>query len=211
MKRKRTGGRKSKCTEDRIQKIVEAIRAGLHYELAAKAGGISKGTLYLWLREGKKRSTGNQAKLARLVEEAEVETAANLFASIMEHSSKDWKASAWALERRFGWTKGNTLNQIPEEETSSEIPTNLRELLEVQLEQSIEAMRKAQLSESWQAYAALQRQVVSLATEIKALREEDGSSELDEMNDEQILEMIEASILSLPPVLRQRTIERIVR
>ena len=196
---------------DRIERIVEAIKAGLHYELAAKAGGISKGTLYLWLREGKKTGLGNQGKLARLVEEAEVETASNLFKIIMGHAGKDWKAAAWALERRFGMYKENTLSQLPEERPEEEIPTDLKTLLRLQLEQSIEAMKKAQTSESWQAYAALQRQVVSLATEIKALNDEDGSTEMDTMTDEQILEMMEASILSLPPVLKQRALSRLNR
>jgi len=211
MKRKKTGGRKSKCTMERIEKIVEAIRAGLHYELAAKAGGVSKGTLYLWLREGKRTRAGNQGKLARMVEEAEVETASNLFKTIMGHAGKDWKAAAWALERRFGMSKDNTLSQLPEERPEEEIPSDLKTLLQLQLEQSMEAMKKAQTSESWQAYAALQRQVVSLATEIKALNDEDGSTEMDTMTDEQILEMMEASILSLPPVLKQRALNRLTR
>jgi hypothetical protein len=66
-------------------------------------------------------------------------------------------------------------------------------------------MQKAEASQSWQAYAALQRQFLSVITQIRQIEaEEGGADELEGLTDEQLLQEITAAIISLPPILRQR-------
>ena len=66
-------------------------------------------------------------------------------------------------------------------------------------------MTKAKDSGSWQAYAALQRQMVSLLSELRALDAEEGAiDQYDSITDEQVLSEIVNTIIALPPVLRQR-------
>jgi hypothetical protein len=80
-----------------------------------------------------------------------------------------------------------------------------REILETQITELRTSMDKAKESGSWQAYAALQRQLVSLMQELRALDAEEGAIDAhDRMTDEQLLSEIVNTIISLPPLLRQR-------
>ena len=66
-------------------------------------------------------------------------------------------------------------------------------------------MSKAKDSGSWQAFAAMQRQLVSLTRDLRALDVEEGNLDAhDRMSDEQLLSEIVNSIIALPPMLRQR-------
>jgi len=66
-------------------------------------------------------------------------------------------------------------------------------------------MAKAESSESWQAYAALQRQLLQVVAQIRQIESEEGMmDELDGLTDDQLVQEITAAIISLPPILRQR-------
>jgi len=66
-------------------------------------------------------------------------------------------------------------------------------------------MAKAESSESWQAYAALQRQLLQVVAQIRQVEAEEGmQDEMDGLTDEQLLQEISNAIISLPPILRQR-------
>jgi hypothetical protein len=66
-------------------------------------------------------------------------------------------------------------------------------------------MAKAESSQSWQAYAALQRQLLQVVQQIRQIEAEEGlGDDLDGLTDEQLLSEITSAIVSLPPILRQR-------
>ena len=66
-------------------------------------------------------------------------------------------------------------------------------------------MMKAEASQSWQAYAALQRQLLQVVQQIRQIESEQNmGEELDGFTDEQLLQEITTAIVSLPPILRQR-------
>ena len=85
------------------------------------------------------------------------------------------------------------------------MPDNTLELLKVQAIDLKRGMAKAESSESWQAYAALQRQLLQVVAQIRQVEAEEGmQDEMDGLSDEQLLQEISNSIISLPPILRQR-------
>jgi transposase len=85
--------RPTKHTPEIIAKIIEAIKMGATYELAAGYAGVSYETLRQWMRdkpaflEDMKRAEGTAA----MVWLAKIERAA---------SDGNWQAAAWKLERR---------------------------------------------------------------------------------------------------------------
>lgn len=50
--------RKSKFNDLLVNKILEALRLGATYEIAAEYAGISRSTLYNWMERGKEQSKG---------------------------------------------------------------------------------------------------------------------------------------------------------
>jgi len=111
----------------------------------------------------------------------------------------------WLLSRRHGY-KPDATHEIPiQKEEKKETSLDYRSLLETQISDLRESMSKAKDSGSWQAYAALQRQLVSLTNEIRILDAEEGAvDKYDTMTDEQVLGEIVNAIIALPPILRQR-------
>jgi hypothetical protein len=86
-----------------------------------------------------------------------------------------------------------------------ELPENTLALLRSQAVDLKRSMAKAEASESWQAFAALQRQLLQVVTQIRQMEAEEGmSDEMDGLTDDQLVQEITAAIISLPPILRQR-------
>ena len=122
---------------------------------------------------------------------------------IEEGSRKDWRAAAWLLERRYSFRKDST-HEIEEAPEKSQAVSSPLDLLVNQSASLQDAIHKAAAAESWQAYAALQRQLLSVTREIQSLQGESTRDGLEAMTDEQIISQIEAAVLSMPPILRQR-------
>tara|TARA_R100001594_G_scaffold141813_1_gene188168 strand:- start:677 stop:1162 length:486 start_codon:yes stop_codon:yes gene_type:complete len=121
-------------------------------------------------------------------------------------SEGDVKSAMWLLSRRHGY-KPDATHEIPKKAESKKSNESLdyRSLLETQISDLRESMSKAKDSGSWQAYAALQRQLVSLMGELRVLDAEEGASDKYEtMTDEMVLSEIVNTIIALPPILRQR-------
>ena len=79
------------------------------------------------------------------------------------------------------------------------------DLLKTQALELRASMIKAETSQSWQAYAALQRQLLQVVAQIRQVEAEEGmQDEMDGLSDEQLLQEISNAIISLPPILRQR-------
>lgn len=109
------GGRPTKLTPKLQEEICKAIRAGNYIETAAAFAGISKNTLYEWLRRGareKERLAKNpRAKIkkseAPFVEFSDAVKKALAAAEVRDvmligkAAETQWQAAAWRLERRF--------------------------------------------------------------------------------------------------------------
>jgi AcrR family transcriptional regulator len=204
-------GRPTKLTEPAIERVCSAIAIGATYEIAAEHAGVSRATLWNWLKKGKEQKKGIYKTLLDRFKKAEARAALNCLAHINQAAQDGtWAASAWLLERRHGYQKNVTherthiLDQI-EEKKEVQLQTTEQILMQQAL-QLKDAITKAEKSESWQAYAALQRQLLAVSLQLRTLQKEDTSNEYTDMHDEQILgEMIDM-IQSLPPMMQQRLV-----
>lgn len=89
-----------KLTPDIHKKIVLAIRSGSYMETAAAFAGVSKNTLYHWLKVGERSSSGPERKFRDDVHLALAAAEVNCTALIGKAALKNWTAAAWMLERR---------------------------------------------------------------------------------------------------------------
>ena len=196
-------GRKSKFNKGVVAAIIEALTLGGTVQMACDFSGISKSTYYQWITKGEKQKSGQFKTFVQQVKEASAKGAMAHLGTIFKASKSDWKASAWLLERRYGYQKNGTVAQ--DYVADIELPDNTIDILKEQARELKKSMAKAELSQSWQAYAALQRQFITVITQIRQIEAEEGSGdELDGLTDEQLLFEITNAIISLPPILRQR-------
>jgi transposase len=104
--------RPHKLDEDKIARVVEALRAGNYMETAAAYAGISKSILYKWLADGRevrqKVAKGGiasdleskQLELLDSVEKARAEAEVRNVHLIQQAAQGGtWQAAAWFLER----------------------------------------------------------------------------------------------------------------
>lgn len=93
-------GRPLKLTDDLQARIVAFLGAGAYVETAAAAAGVSKQTLYTWLRrgaDGKRPFSGFLDAIERAQGEADIRD----LKTIREAAQAGvWQAAAWRLERR---------------------------------------------------------------------------------------------------------------
>jgi len=202
--------RRSKINEETKKRIIQAIQMGATYEIAAEHAGICRKTLYSWIEKGKTANKGSTFySFLHDFRKAEARAALTSLTTIQrEIQNGDWKAAAWFLDRRAGYRKDasvtNTENVGRTEQAAAE-PMDYRSMLQTQISELKTSMNKAKDSGSWQAYAALQRQMVTLMQELRVLDAEEGAVDAHErMTDEQLLAEIVNTIIALPPILRQR-------
>jgi len=196
-----------KVTLKQLQPAIEALKVGATYKLAAEAAGIAPSTFYKYLRKGRDQETPMWAEFYRQVQAANHDRSQFMLKRIEEGSRKDWRAAAWLLERRYLY-RLNAPMDIPEEEPAKKTSDPI-ELLKNQIADLQRAIASAAAAQSWQAYAALQRQLVSMVSELRSIEGEDTEDGLERMTDEQLIGQIEAAVLSMPPVLRQRLQNRL--
>lgn len=93
-------GRPSAYSEELGLKICDAIRAGNYMETAAAFAGVSKQTLYDWLRRGG-REEEPFATFSGRVERALGEAEVRAVTTVMKAANNGaWQAAAWYLERK---------------------------------------------------------------------------------------------------------------
>ena len=99
---KSKGGRPCKLTPEIQEKIITAIRAGNYMETAASYAGISKVTLYDWLKKGAIAKSGKYKGFSNSVAEALAQSEV-MDNNVISRAAQggDWKAAAWRLERKF--------------------------------------------------------------------------------------------------------------
>ena len=110
---KDVGGRPTKLNDDLQERLVKVIKAGNYIETASAYVGISKNTLYSWLRRGEaekvrrekgEKGKGSETKYIRFsdaIERALAEAEIRDVLKIDRASESQWQASAWRLERKF--------------------------------------------------------------------------------------------------------------
>jgi transposase len=87
------GGRPSKRTPEREEKIIEALRAGNTKRAAAAAGGVGASTLFAWIAEF--------PEFKDAIERAEADAERAMVARVRDAAESGiWTAAAWWLERR---------------------------------------------------------------------------------------------------------------
>lgn len=98
--------RPTKYTPETVAKIIQAIKMGATYELAAQYGGITYKTFNEWMQSPSK------GEFREDVQKAEGEGAMIWLAKI-EKAATDgvWQAAAWKLERRYPHMYSKTVQQ----------------------------------------------------------------------------------------------------
>lgn len=114
-------GRPTKLDDLLTKRIVDAVRAGLPWKLAAQAAGVGWSTLKEWKARGRAGEEPFAALVARL-ERAEGEAAQAAMASILAAAAdpRHWTAAAWMLERRHPELFALKRQVEPEEEAAKE-------------------------------------------------------------------------------------------
>ena len=205
-------GRRTKLNKARKDAIVEALEMGATYQIASENAGVSKSTLWNWLKRGEEEKTGNFSDFLNAVKKAEAKSALKALRTINIASNEgDWKASAFLLERRHNFKRDSQhvrSDQITEKPKEEVIATTPIEIMNRQAEELRIAIKKAESAESWQAYSALQRQLLSVLVQIRQISTEDDNT-FEDLTDEQILGEISTMVSILPPVLKQRLVDEI--
>jgi len=98
--------RRSKLNQEVQTRIIQAIQAGSTYEFAAQFAGITRTTLFYWLRRGEEQSTGIYRTFFNAFKKAEGVACVGSLAIINKEAREgNWQAAAWLLERRFGYSR----------------------------------------------------------------------------------------------------------
>jgi len=202
--------RKTKLNEAAADRICQAISIGATYEIASLHGGITRATLYNWLKRGKEAKSGQYKTFFDRFAKAEARAALRCLAQINTAAEEgNVQCSQWLLERRHLYrkdTQHESLESIPDiSETAKHIPTT-ENILQTQAAQLRQAIQKAEKSESWQAYAALQRQLLNVSMQLRTIQKEETGNEYSDMQDEQILGEMLDLIANLPPLIQQRLV-----
>lgn len=121
-------GRPTKINQDVINRILALVRVGNYVETAASAAGISKETLYAWLRLGATQQTGLAREFSDALVKAAGEAEAIALTRVASAAGEHWQAAAWMLERKHPdrWGRRDTLRlQKVAEELESKSDTDL--------------------------------------------------------------------------------------
>ncbi len=111
MGRKHPGGRPTKLTRKIIDDIVIGLRTGNYLETAAAYVGVSKQTLFNWLKRGARGQEKVCIEFLDSVKKAQAESEMRDIATIVAASKTTWQAAAWRLERKHPakWGRKDTL------------------------------------------------------------------------------------------------------
>jgi len=130
MTKKKSRGRPTKLEPAVQEKIIAFIRAGNYLEAAAAAAGITKSTLYDWLKRGapgneKRDPKGIYREFSDAVEKASGEAEVVAVGQIAQAGQASWQARAWWLERRFPRRWGRVEYRPEGEDTQERVTEDL--------------------------------------------------------------------------------------
>jgi hypothetical protein len=140
-------GRPTKFTKKIKEDLIRSLKAGSYIEPACVAAGITYQTYKNWMDRGEGiHPTLSQTKeyfdffeeVTRAIAEGEV----NFIKTIKVASAKDWRAAAWALERRHSDRWANT----------QRIQVEVEKQLDKEREKEVRAMEKLMPEGSYNDY-----------------------------------------------------------
>jgi len=94
-------GRPSKLTPESQTRLLDAIRAGNHYEPACRYAGIGYSTFRTWMIKGEEQRSGQFREFLEAVKQAEAEAEMSMVAVWQKEAVDNWQAARDFLERRF--------------------------------------------------------------------------------------------------------------
>lgn len=106
-------------TAEISNRLVDLVRRGNFLEVACKACGVTPSQLHKWLERG---HSGEQPyrELGLRLSAAQAEAEIVLVESLNEAASRDWKAAAWKLERKYPDRYGPRLEARIESQVTDE-------------------------------------------------------------------------------------------
>lgn len=112
--------RKTKLTPAVRRKIVDAIRAGNHANVAARLAGISESTFYRWMQRGEDETEADPrfCKFWESVKKAEAEAEDAMVKVIVKAATGgSWVAAMAYLERKFPerWRRRKEIAETPKD------------------------------------------------------------------------------------------------
>ena len=94
-------GRPPKINDpERIEKLLNALKAGNYIDAACAWAGIGENTYYTWMKKGEDAKSGKYREFRESVKEAKAQAEVILVAQIKQAIPEHWQAAAWMLERR---------------------------------------------------------------------------------------------------------------
>lgn len=139
-------GKRPKMTPEVISAVVKAIELGMTLKHAAQAANIAESTLHKYKRLGE---AGDErfAEFAKGIKNAEARVIGRCFNNLHRAAETEnkWQASAWVLERRFGYGLHNGQVQpgpMLQGLQSGEEETQRRTLITVSATMAMEARAK---------------------------------------------------------------------
>lgn len=85
----------------RSEAVLELVRQGAPHLVAAIRAGIVERTFYNWVEKGKAAKSGQYRDFYDALQLAEATAEGTLVLQMRKHAAKEWRATAWMLERRF--------------------------------------------------------------------------------------------------------------
>ena len=106
-------------TESIANRLVDLVRRGNFLAVACKACGVTPSQLHKWLERGHSGDSHYRDFALRL-HAAQAEAEIDLVETLNEAASRDWKAAAWKLERKYPDRYGPRLEARIESQVTDE-------------------------------------------------------------------------------------------
>jgi len=91
----------TKMTPEVVAACVQAMKAGAYIETASSYAGITRETLYEWLRKGAAEEAGPYRDFSDTIKKALADSELRDLSLIAKAANEQWQAAAWRLERRY--------------------------------------------------------------------------------------------------------------
>jgi len=188
-------------------RVVQAIKLGATYEMAAKAGGVTSRTLRAWMADAKRNGeTSPFHKLWQDINEADGASGINALACIQKAAKEGkWQAAAWLLERKHGFRRDG----VKELQTHASIPGNL-DSHEAEILGEVRRLRIAATSDGSHVAAArlLDMEAQMVSTRKEEARLEAARTHAD-ANQDELLSLIAGQAEGMPKAVLDKLVDRL--
>ena len=96
--------RPTKLDQQRMDLICKSMEVGATFKIAAQVAGVHVSTVFAWMAKGREAKSGRFKEFHERVKKSEAMCAVRDLSIVTRASETDWRAAAWRLERRFGYT-----------------------------------------------------------------------------------------------------------